>query len=349
MVHVAAEQEVTELQRKYLTAVSSELHAVIPHELDGPYPLLRYHLGWEEANGAVREDGGGKALRPVLCLTAAEVAGGDWHQALAAAASLELIHNFSLVHDDIQDGDIERRHRSTVWSLWGIPKAMTAGNAMRVVADRTLAMLSNANLPDACVVSASLVLTERYLEMIEGQYQDISFEDADGVTPKQYLEMVGRKTGALIDASMYLGALVATQDTAQAEAFGWSGRRLGLAFQIRDDILGIWGDPAETGKAIGADIRRRKKSLPVVYLLQKAKGNDKKWLQGLYDADYEMSDADVNRVLEIMERVGAKQYCQQMAEDQSRQADAATEGLPLTPAARDTLRALGEYFVTREK
>jgi geranylgeranyl diphosphate synthase type I len=349
MVHVAAEREVTELQRKYLAAVSSELHAVIPHELGGPYPLLRYHLGWEEADGAIRENGGGKALRPVLCLTAAEVAGADWHQALAAAASLELIHNFSLIHDDIQDGDVERRHRSTVWHLWGIPMAMTSGNAMRVVADRTLAMLSKANLPDACVVDASLVLTERYLEMIEGQYQDISFEDADGVTPEQYLEMVGRKTGALIDASMYLGALVATQDASQAEAFGRSGRRLGLAFQIRDDILGIWGDPAETGKAIGADIRRRKKSLPVVYLLQKAKGHDKEWLQGLYDADDEIGKANVDKVLEIMDKVGAKQYCQQVAEDQTRQAEAATEGLPLTPAARDTLRALGEYFVTREK
>jgi geranylgeranyl diphosphate synthase, type I len=349
MVHVTAEREVTELQRKYLAAVNSELRSVISPAPDGPYPLLRYHLGWEEANGTAREEGGGKALRPVLCLTAAEVAGGDWHQALAAAASLELIHNFSLIHDDIQDGDVERRHRSTVWSLWDIPRAMTAGNAMRVVADRTLAMLSNAGLPDACVVDASLVLTERYLEMIEGQYQDISFEDADGVTPEQYLEMVGRKTGALIDASMYLGALIATQDAAQAASFGRSGRRLGLAFQIRDDILGIWGDPAETGKAIGADIRRRKKSLPVVYLLQKAKGRDKKWLQGLYDADHEMTDTDVEGVLEVMERVGAMEYCQQMAEDQSRQGEAATKGLPLTSAARDTLHALGEYFVTREK
>lgn len=348
MRNVAPENTIVTLQNRYLDSVNSTLRDIVPSLGSDAYALLRYHLGWEEADGTVRMSGGGKALRPILCLTAADLAAGDWRKALAAAASLELIHNFSLIHDDIQDQDSERRHRSTVWHVWGIPKALSAGNIMRVLADQTLAMLSRTGLSINCIVEASLVLTERYLEMIEGQYQDIEFETTDLVPPEKYLEMVGRKTGALIDAAMHLGALVATEDKVKAYAFGKCGRKLGLAFQIRDDILGIWGDPKETGKPVGADIRRRKKSLPVVYLLKYAKDNDKKLLYNIYSGSHEIAEPDVKGVLQIMENLGVRAYCQEMAQEQIVQAKAAIKNLSISEEAHVILDAIAEYFVTRK-
>ena len=343
-----AERQVSSLTERYLAELESRLRASVPGSNTGFFGLLRYHLGWQDRDGRSVDEDGGKRLRPVLCLASCEMAGGDWHRALPAAAALELIHNFSLLHDDVQDGDEMRRGRATAWTVFGTGQAIAAGNAMRVVADQTLASLAEAGLPAASTISASEEMTRRYLEMIEGQYLDVSFESADDVTTDQYLDMIGRKTGALIEASMYLGALVATGDAVTARAFGACGRRLGLAFQVRDDVLGVWGNPMATGKAVGADIRRKKKSLPVVFLFQRASQAERAWLDEAYAAD-EVAGADVERVLEILDGLGAHAYVQQVAEGQATQAIDAVAGLGLGPDARRSIAAMAEYFVTREK
>ena len=219
---------------------------------------------------------------------------------------------------------------------------------MRVVADQTLLALSETGLAASTVMAASLALTSRYVEMIEGQYLDMSFEDSDDVTTDAYLDMISRKTGALIDCAMYLGSLVATGDARTAEAFGACGRKLGLAFQVRDDLLGIWGDPAATGKPVGSDIKRKKKSMPIVHLFQRANDAQREWLRTAYAAE-EVAGDDIERVLDLLAELDSEAVVQQTAVDQASGAMDALRGLQLPPEARESIQAMADYFVTRDK
>jgi len=235
------------------------------------YKMLRYHLGWEDVRGHPTESSGGKGLRPALCLLSCEAAGGDWRRALPAAAAVELVHNFSLIHDDIQDRDTERHHRPTVWSVWGEAQAINAGDALLSLARLAVLGLRDEGLAADHALEAARILDERTLEMVEGQTMDLTFEGDLDVSADDYIGMIEKKSGALFDASLGLGALAAG-DPHVAEGMGRCGRLLGTAFQIRDDMLGIWGEPGKTGKSVAGDIRRRKKSLPVVYALYHAVG-----------------------------------------------------------------------------
>ena len=168
------------------------------------------------------------------------------------------------------------------------------------------------------------------------------------VTVDHYLDMIGRKTGALIQSAMYMGALVATADREVARAFGSCGRKLGLAFQIRDDYLGVWGRPAATGKAVGSDIRRKKKSMPVVHLFQSVSGTERAWLDAAYARD-EVAADDVERVLELLERAGTPAYVERSAREQADAARADVRELGLPADAARTLEAMAEFFVSRER
>jgi geranylgeranyl diphosphate synthase type I len=348
-VVATAEQQVSALQQRYREDIQATLRDAMADSPAGLSSLLRYHLGWEEADGTPANVVTGKGLRPILCLTACELAGGDWHQALPAAAALELVHNFSLIHDDIQDRDERRWDRPTLWTVHGESKAIAAGNALRVVADQTLMRLATAGLSQELMSDITFELTGRYLEMIEGQYMDMTFERSGDVTVDQYLDMIGRKTGALIESAMFMGALVATSDRTKAEAFGACGRRLGLAFQIRDDYLGVWGNPAFTGKAVGADIRRKKKSMPVVHLFEHASDEGRNWLDAAYAMEGEVAGPDVEHILSMLADLGTPEYVQEAAAQQAQAAMEAVGGLGLADAASETLAAMAEFFVTREK
>lgn len=340
-----AEQQIAGLGRRFLPDVERSLREAV--EAGGELaPMLRYHMGWENLEGTPTR-GGGKALRPILCLAACEMSGGDWRDALPAAAALELIHNFSLVHDDIQDGDETRRGTPTLWRLWGVPTALTAGNAMRVIADHTAGALTAGGTTPDVAQGTIAELTKRYLEMIEGQYLDLSFEAAESVSVADYLDMIGRKTGALLESAMHMGALVATGDLATARGFGECGMRLGLAFQVRDDWLGVWGNPAFTGKAVGADIRRKKKSLPAVYLFDNASEEERPWLEETYRAE-EIEGERLDGVLAMLERLGGDAYVQRIAEEQARQAVAAVDALAIPEESKQLLRAVAEFFATRD-
>lgn len=343
-----AEKEVAALQKRYRDDIHARLKQAM-ESYDTPFfDLLRYHLGWLEADGSPSAAETGKGLRPVLCLTACELAGGDWRSALPAAAGLELIHNFSLVHDDIQDQDDTRWGRATLWKVHGKSAAIAAGNAMRVIADRTVLALTESGVAPAMVADAEAQFIQRYLEMIEGQYLDMSFEQAEQVTVDQYLDMIGKKTGALIESAMYLGALVGTGDRDVAHGFGSCGRRLGLAFQIRDDYLGIWGDPAATGKPVGSDIRRKKKSLPIVHLFQQATSAERTSLDAAYAKD-EIEGGDVQKVLAMLDAHDAPAYVQRSAESHAEAAVRDLDSLNLPADAKRKLEAMAEFFVTRSK
>ena len=342
------EKEIAALSDRYLPELEISLKNSIPVSDSNFYSLMRYHLGWESAEGISTKSDTGKRLRPLLCLASCEMSGGDWKSALPAATALELIHNFSLLHDDVQDGDQTRRGRATVWSIYGVGQAIAAGNAMRVVADQSLLNIMASNIDHMSAVKAGEELTLRYLEMIEGQYLDMSFETATSVSTDQYVDMISRKTGALIEASMHNGSIIATGKVDFARTFGICGRKLGLAFQMRDDLLGIWGNPQLTGKAVGADIYRKKKTLPVLFLFQHANENDKSWLTGTYRKDV-ISDNDLARILNLMESLRVRDFVQSEAE---KYAEAAVNGiskLDISPESQQKIQAIANFFVTRDK
>lgn len=292
--------------------------------------MLRYHMGWESPDGSPEQSSAGKRLRPALCLFTCEAVGGDIEDALPAAVALELIHNFSLIHDDIQDQDLERRGRATVWTIWGKPSGVVAGNALRTVADGTLYHLRQAGASTAAALEVVQTLTGRCLELVEGQRMDLDFESRLDVGPDEYLDMVSRKTGALVEAAMHMGALLGGADAQQVARLARCGRLLGLTFQARDDVLGIWGDPALLGKATGADIRRRKKSLPVLFGFSGASAAERERLERLYSSAEEMDEEAVADVMGILDSAKAEANAQSVAEEKGAMAmdEARAAGIP---------------------
>ncbi len=335
---------------RYKDMVEQELFLAAPSNAGGLLaPLMRYHLGWVDQFGqpAATPSSQGKALRPTLCMFACEALEGNLERAAAAAAALELIHNFSLIHDDIQDQDLERRHQATVWSLWGIPKALAAGNAMQTLGDLTALC---GHRPETRTgeenLHVSRMLTETYLEMIDGQCQDMGFESRTDITAADYLHMIAGKTGALIRCSVHIGAFLAAGECPASDAFARFGSYLGRAFQIRDDYLGIWGDESATGKSTDNDIRRRKKSFPVVFAFEHTTGGSREDLHRIYRQE-DLDDADVERVMSILEEVGAAEYCDSLTQDSAHSAAQALEGVELPGWARDEVAELVDFLAHR--
>jgi geranylgeranyl diphosphate synthase type I len=273
----------------------------------GLYEMVRYHLALDGSGAS-----GGKRMRPLLGLLAYASIAGDHRPALPGAAAVELGHNFSLVHDDIEDGDRERRHRATLWTLHGIPQAINTGDTLFSLSRIALHRLTDLGVPDAKVLRLMRLYDETCLALCEGQYIDIATSAADELmSVEAYFDMIGRKTAALIAASIEAGALLATDDEAviaRYRGFGWA---LGLAFQLNDDLLGIWGAEQATGKQ-PSDVAHRKKTLPVIYAAEQAGPDDRARLLELY-AMPEPSAAEVAEIVAILERVGARDYTRDQA------------------------------------
>jgi geranylgeranyl diphosphate synthase type I len=255
---------------QWLPRLESEMRAMLDHPestVAPHYGMMEYHLGWRNEWLQPQLSPAGKRLRPILCLLACAEVGGEPVQALPAAAAIELLHNFSLIHDDIEDGDELRRHRPTVWKIWGIPLAINAGDGLFAIAFAAVQRLSRRGVAAETVLQALDLFTQSCLALTEGQYLDISFEQRSDVIVADYLRMIQGKTAALIGASVAIGAQIGGATAPQVAAIRYFGQNIGLAFQIQDDLLGIWGDPEVTGKAAGNDILRRKKSLPILHAL----------------------------------------------------------------------------------
>jgi geranylgeranyl diphosphate synthase type I len=268
----------------------------------GLYEMVRYHLALDGSGAS-----GGKRMRPLLGLLAYASIAGDHRAALPGAAAVELGHNFSLVHDDIEDGDTERRHRPTLWALHGIPQAINTGDALFSLSRIALHRLTDLGFSDAKVLRLMRLYDETCLALCEGQYIDIRTSEQDEIMSVElYFDMIGRKTAALIAASIEAGALLATDDETvirRYRNFGWA---LGLAFQLNDDLLGIWGAEQATGKA-PTDVANRKKTLPVIYAFEHAAGPDRARLDELYAMD-PPTDGDVAEIVTLLDRVGARDY-----------------------------------------
>ncbi len=311
------------------------------------YSMLRYNMGWSDTDGVPISATEGKAFRPTLCLLACEAVGGNFERALPAAIALELIHNFSLIHDEIQDRDEIRHHRPTLWAVWGDPKALVAGNVLRVIADTSLEQLPAVNVPFADIVSINEVITEACLEMIEGQYLDMAYEGRSDIGMNSYLTMIARKTGALIRAPMHVGAIIGTDDQLVIQAFRECGRALGYVFQIRDDVLGIWGDQETTGKPVGADIRRKKNSMPIVHAMSQADGVEKQTLQRIYSQEV-VGDTEVDIVLDIMDGLGSQKYAHTLADQHCQFGLQSLDSIEISPDARNDIEELSIFLLERQ-
>src|SRR6185503_13961048 len=247
------------------------------------HEMLTYHMGWT-GDGAGPE-ATGKRIRPLLvllCTAASSGAEGEdetWQSALPAAAAIELVHNFSLVHDDIQDNSLKRRGRDTSWVKWGAPMAINIGDALFVISNQAILDLKE-NFPAEVVVRAAEILNNTCLELTRGQFLDMSYEERTDLTVEDYWPMIAGKTAALLSACCHLGALLGSADESKQEAYRSFGHYLGLAFQVQDDILGIWGDENITGKSAASDLLEGKNSLPILAGLGRKGKFAERWAQG---------------------------------------------------------------------
>ena len=228
-------------------------------------------------------------------------------RALPVAVTIELIHNFSLIHDDIEDGDEARRGRPTVWKVWGQPQAINSGDALFSLARMRLLGIARLGVEPALIVRLVDLIDRTCLELCEGQHLDMSFEGRDDVTEAMYLDMIGRKTAALMACAAEAGARVGTPDNeALGDRLAAFGRALGLGFQLRDDVLGIWSAATALGKSEAGDVRRRKMTLPVIHALERASEADRAELRAIYAGREVVGEEQVARALAILDRSGAR-------------------------------------------
>src|SRR5215212_7684636 len=272
----------------------------------GVYAMCRYHLGLDGSGSS------GKRMRPVLGLLAYSSITGDHHRALPGAAAVELGHNFSLVHDDIEDDDRERRHRPTLWAKYGIPQAINTGDILFSLSRIALHRLTDLGFPDRTVLRLMRLYDHTCVALCEGQYLDIWMADHDdSLSVELYFDMIGRKTAALISASIEAGAVLATEDEAVIDRYKAFGCDLGIAFQLNDDLLGIWGPELATGEE-PTDVPRKKKTLPVIYAFEHGSSDDRARLSALY-SNGRLTPEHVGEIVEILDRSGARDYTRDQA------------------------------------
>jgi geranylgeranyl diphosphate synthase, type I len=321
--------------------VEPALRAAVARLDDTSQQIAAYHFGWVDADGRPAVSGG-KAVRPALALLSAQAVGAPAEVGLPGAVAVELVHNFSLLHDDLMDGDTQRRHRATVWAVWGASAAILVGDAMLALAYQVLA-----DVRDTSSVAASALLGTATQGLIAGQVEDLAFERRTTVTVEECVSMAAGKTGALLGCSSAIGAVLAGAPLETVAALQRHGEQLGLAFQLVDDLLGIWGDSAVTGKPVGSDLRARKKSLPIAYAIGSGSqaGHDlATWLAS------EGPDADeqVQWAAGLVEAAGGRDWAQEEAERRLRDAASSLDSAEIDRSVRDELIGLGRFIVSRE-
>jgi len=292
-----------QLSEVMLPAIEDELQRQVSR-LDEPHTrifhdMLTYHMGWtgEGAGPAAT----GKRIRPLMVLLTIAACKAEWLRATPAAAAVELVHNFSLVHDDIQDNSDKRRGRATTWKIWGMPMAINVGDALFVMSNQAILELRD-HYPAETVVQAATVLHDTCLDLTRGQFLDMSYERRIDLGVEDYWPMIAGKTAALLSACCHIGAILGGADESTCDAYRSFGHALGLAFQVQDDILGIWGDEALTGKSAASDLLEGKKSLPVLFGLSKSGQFADRWEKGPIQPD------EVEDLAKLLASEGSYEY-----------------------------------------
>jgi geranylgeranyl diphosphate synthase, type I len=309
------------------------------------YDVIRYHLGWVDQTFEPDDADPGKRIRPAICLLACGAAGGAPERAVPVAAAIELLHNFTLMHDDIQDRSELRRGRQTVWKNWGDAQAINAGDATFAVSQLALLRLAIEGVDAATVHDLVDRFNRMTLRIVEGQVLDLGFEQRWDIVPDDYLRMISGKTAAIVAFAAWAGARVA--GTAESVGrYGEFGHLLGLGFQVRDDYLGIWGDDAATGKSQGDDIRGRKKSIPIVMLLERLSPQDLAELQAIYASETIEPD-QVEQVMALLARHEVAPEVQRVSMQFHDRALELLNDIAQPSPYRDALRDLTEQLVDR--
>ncbi len=334
----------TEFQDLMWPAIETELKACVQSvsqtELNGLYTMLAYHLGWEgEGAGPIAR---GKRIRPLMLLLTTASLGKDWEIALPGAAAVELVHNFSLIHDDIQDQSPLRRGKPTLWKIYGIPQAINAGDSMFALAQIALQNLGPA-FPVEVALKAHQIIPYACLTLTQGQFLDLVYENKNGITTSDYWPMIRGKTAALLATCTELGAILANADEDTQMHFRNFGESIGLAFQIQDDILGIWGDSALTGKSAESDLVTGKKSLPVLFALERGGEFAKRWQKK------SITPEEVPETAEILKNEGAYDYAKEQVDKYTNQALDWFDKTNVGGLAADALIELAHQLVHRER
>ncbi|MFK0119727.1 polyprenyl synthetase family protein [Streptomyces sp. NPDC090994] len=341
--------DVTALLERGRTLATPVLRASVDRLAPPMDTVAAYHFGWIDAQGRPADGDGGKAVRPALAMLSAEVTGADPRTGVPGAVAVELVHNFSLLHDDLMDGDEQRRHRDTVWKVHGPAQAILVGDALFALANEVLLEIGTVEAG-----RATRRLTAASRALIDGQAQDISYEHRDRVSVEECLEMEGNKTGALLACASSIGAVLGGADEQTADTLEKYGYHLGLAFQAVDDLLGIWGDPDATGKQTWSDLRQRKKSLPVVAALA-AGGPASERLGEILAADAKTSDfanfseEEFAARAALIEEAGGREWCAEEARRQHTIAIEALDAVDMPVEVRDRFAALADFVVVRKR
>lgn len=306
--------------------------------------MIDHHFGWEPNKPTTQLNG--KRSRPLMMILVAQAISGEYRHVYPAAAGIEIIHNFTLIHDDVMDNSLERRHRPALWAKWNISQAINVGDGLFALGvSASLDVLQELVAPEK-IIRATTGLLEASIETVEGQMLDISFETRMDVTPEEYLTMIYHKSGALIKCSALLGALLTTDDEQTIQAYAEFAKNLGIAFQIQDDYLGVWGNEAVTGKSATTDIENKKKSYPVLITLRKANAAQKEKLFEIY-AHESIAGEDIETVLQIFDEVNAKEETNRLINTYYEQSIAALQNVASGNQDHDLLLQLAEFLIKR--
>ena len=331
---------------RYHDALDAELERNLNQRQGLLYDMMQYQLGWVDPQGSALPRPRVPRLRPTLCLLSCEVLCGDYQSALPAAAGLELIQTFTAVHDDVQDGNPQKEEKPSVWWVWGPGQAINVGDGLHALGRAALLRLGEQGLPPGKVLKALDVLDQACIRMCEGQYMDLAFQERIDLSLAAYLKMVEDKTGALMSCAMELGALIAVDDQRIIEAFRLCGRKLGIAFQIQESILGLWKD-AE-GQPPNPEVFNKKKSFPIVQLLEKGDLKTKRQLGTIYFKRV-LEPSDVQEILALLEEANARETAEAAAEAYLHEAMAALEGLDLPAEGLEQIGEIGQYILKRPR
>jgi geranylgeranyl diphosphate synthase, type I len=323
-------------------AINQEIQRILAQELLPDYQVLyeimQYHMGWDESsNGG---ESGGKRLRPLFLLLSAQAAGGSWEDSLPAAAAVELLHNFSLIHDDIQDQSPLRHGRPSVWKKWNPALAINAGDTMFSLANLALLELEKTTNPKV-ILAAHRVFCQTCVNLTHGQHLDISNEIKDEIKIAEYLTMINGKTAALVGACMQIGAITAGSDPRTQELVYKFGEAIGMAFQVIDDILGIWGETALTGKSVDGDLISRKLTIPILFGIKQNKEFTRRWRKGGFIIE------DVPDLANLLQAEGARSFSEQMARQYTESAMEIFDQIGFNNEAGKQLKELCAHLISR--
>ncbi len=331
-----------DLLTRYAEQISDYLRASALPVRSFTGQMAGYHMGWLDRDGGSARYAPGKLVRPALCLWAAQACGGSIKEALAVACGIEWIHNFTLIHDDIQDGDQHRRNRETVWSIWGNAQGINAGDALHALAFRTLTQQSAHPQRHLQAIRA---IADAVLVVVEGQSLDLALEGNPQTSVRTYLRMIASKTAALIGASCEAGAIVAGASMTQSLALQRAGKLLGMAFQIHDDWLGTWGDPNATGKSSSGDLGRCKLTYPVVVGYARMPHTERARMRALFSR----RGGDAQEMRTLLEAAGGPQVTRDAPRHFARKAVALVRSLHLPQSFADDFTEVAEYVTSRSR